>query len=199
MNTVKTKPSSLETNSQKTNSIASAWPRLVWMAVLICSSLIFSVILSCATPFEAIGAAAAVTLGRRDALLSGGLTWFINQCVGYGMLGYPWTFNSVAWGIALGAATLLATLAAGGIYQMKTAIPKVFRFGIAFATAFMVFEAAIFVVALLFLGGLQDFTVGIVSHFFLINAATFLVLVVLYSLVTQKRFPAVAVPARSHS
>jgi hypothetical protein len=153
---------------------------------------------ACATPFEAIGAAAAITLGRRDALLVSGVTWLINQCVGYGMLGYPWTFTSVAWGLALGVATLLATVAAGGIYRMRRAIPGVLRFGVAFAAAFIVFEAGIFAGAL-FLGGLQDFTIGIISYVFVINTATFLGLVVIYSLVTFKRFSAVSALARSHS
>jgi hypothetical protein len=187
MNTLETKHSSLEENS-RTRSIASAWPWFLWLAILIGSSLIFSVGFACAAPFAAIGAAAAVTLGRRDALLVSGLTWLINQCVGYGLLGYPWTSNSIAWGIALGAATLLATVAAGGIHRMKTAIPKGVRFGISFATAFLVFEAAIYAVALYFLGGLEDFTIGIVSRVLVINAATFVGLVVIYSLIAQKRF-----------
>lgn len=198
MNTVETKNSSPEANSQKNRSIASAWPLLLWLAILIGSSLVFSVGFACAAPFEAIGAAAAVNLARRDALLASGVTWLINQCVGYGILGYPWTFNSVAWGIALGAATLLATASAGRVYQLKTAIPKGFRVGIAFATAFFVFEAAIYAVALFFLGGRQDFTIGIVSHVFVINAATFVALVVLHSLLSQKRLSTVAPVARSH-
>jgi hypothetical protein len=199
MNTVETKNSPAETNSQKHRSITSAWPRLLWLAILIGSSLVFSVGFACAAPFEAIGAAAAITLARRDALFVSGVTWLINQCVGYGMLGYPWTSNSVAWGIALGAATLLATVAAGAVYQMKTAIPKAFRFGITFVSAFLAFEATTYVAALSFLGGVQDFTIGIVSRVFVINAATFVGLVVVYSLITQKRFSAIAPVARSHS
>jgi hypothetical protein len=199
MNTVETKNSPAEANSQKHRSIASAWHWLLWLAILIGASLIFSVGFACAAPFEAIGAAAAITLARRDALLASGVTWLINQCVGYGMLGYPWTSNSVAWGIALGVATLLATVAAGATYQLRTTIPKALRFGIAFVAAFLVFEAAIYAVALLFLGGLEDFTIGIVSRVFAINAATFVGLVVVYSLVTQKRFSVLAPIARSHS
>src|ERR1700751_5479142 len=164
MNTVETKPSSVEANSRRTRPVANAWPWLLWPAILIGSSLVFSIGFVCAAPFEAIGAAAAVTLARRDALLVSGVTWLLNQSVGYGMLSYPWSFNSIAWGIALGAATLLATVAACAAYQMKTAIPKAFGFGIAFAAAFLVFEAAIYVIALFFLGGTQDFTIGIVSR-----------------------------------
>jgi hypothetical protein len=199
MHTVETKNSLAEANSQKHRSIASAWPWLVWLAILIGSSLVFSVGFACAAPFEAIGAAAAITLARRDALLVSGVIWLINQCVGYGMRGYPWTSHSVAWGIGLGVATLLATVAAGAAYQLRTAIPKAVRFGIAFVAAFLVFEAAIYAVALFFLGGLEDFTIGIVSRVFAINAATFVGLVVVYSLIAEKRFSALASFARSHS
>jgi hypothetical protein len=198
MNKVESEHSPQERDSQKDKSITHAWPRLLWLAILVCASLIFSVGFACAAPFEAIGAAAAVTLARRDALLASGLTWLINQCVGYGMLGYPWTVNSLTWGLALGAATLLATLAAGGIYQTKTAIPKFVRFGLAFATAFLAFEVAICAVAC-FLGGLQDFTFGIVSHIFIINAAAFVGLMVIYSIVASKRFSAAASVAGSNS
>ena len=190
MNTVETKSASLEADSQKNRSIANAWPRLLWLAILVLASLIVSVLLSCATPFEAIGAAAAVTLARRDALLASGLTWLINQCVGYGMLGYPWTYNSVAWGLALGAATLVATLAAGALYQTRKALPSLLRSTLAFAAAFLAFEVAIYAVAFFFLGGLQDFTTGIVSRVLVINAATFVGLIVIHSLVAQKRVSA---------
>jgi flagellar biosynthesis protein FliQ len=190
MNTVETKSASLEADSQKNRSIANAWPRLLWLAILVFASLIVSVLLSCATPFEAIGAAAAVTLARRDALLASGLTWLINQCVGYGMLGYPWTYNSVAWGLALGAATLVATLAAGALYQTRKALPSLLRSTLAFAAAFLAFEVAIYAVAFFFLGGLQDFTTGIVSRVLVINAATFVGLIVIHSLVAQKRVSA---------
>jgi hypothetical protein len=199
MNTVQTSDPAPGANSQKNRPVASAWPGLLWLAILIGSSLVFSVGFACAAPFEAIGAAAAITLARRDALLVSGVAWLMNQCVGYGMLGYPWTFSSVAWGVALGAATLIATLAAGEMYRMKAAIPKALRFGMAFVTAFIAFEAIIYAVALYFLGGLQDFTLGIVSHVLVINAATFVGLVVVHSLLARKRLLAVAPVARSLS
>jgi hypothetical protein len=160
---------------------------------LIAWTLASSVGLACATPFAALGAAAAVTLRGRDALLVGGMVWLINQCVGYTILRYPWTFTSVAWGIALGAATLLAVLAARWIYRLQRAIPSGLRRATAFAAALLVFEAAIYAVAYFVLGGLEDFTVGIVSYVFAINAVSFLGLLVLHSLVMLKRFAPSAV------
>jgi hypothetical protein len=126
------------------------------------------------------------------------MVWLINQCVGYTILRYPWTFSSVAWGITLGAATLLAVLAARSIYTLQRAILSAFRRATAFAAAFLVFEAALYAAAYFMLGGLQDFTVGIVPYVFAINAVSFLGLLVLYSLVTLKR-PAPNVVAHSPS
>jgi hypothetical protein len=174
-------------NSEKRGLVGNSFRELLWLAILIAWTLASSVGLACATPFAALGAAAAVTLRGRDALLVGGMVWLINQCVGYTILRYPWTFNSVAWGIALGAATLLAVLAARWIYSLQRAIPSGLRRATAFAAAFLVFEAAIYAVAYFVLGGLEDFTVGIVSYIFAINAVTYLGLLVLYSLVMLKR------------
>ena len=178
---------SLSSNSEKRGLVGNSFRELLWLAILICSSLVSSVSLACASPFAALGAAAAVTLRGRDALLVGAMVWLINQCVGYTILRYPWTFTSVAWGIALGAATLLAVLAARWIYSLQRAIPSGFRRATAFAAAYVVFEAALYAVAYFILGGSQDFTVGIVSYVFAINAISFLGLLVLYSLVMLKR------------
>jgi hypothetical protein len=99
-------------------------------------------------------------------LLVGGVIWLVNQSVGYTILRYPCTINSIGWGIALGVATLLASLAA----------------------AFSVFEGALYAVGYFILGALQEFAFGIVLYIFVINAVTFVGLLVLYSLVMFSRF-----------
>jgi hypothetical protein len=189
MDTLETKVTdSLYSDSEKRRLVGSSWRRLFWLAILIGSSFIFSVSLACATPLAALGAVAAITLRRRDALVAGGMVWLVNQCAGYIILRYPWSPNSVGWGAALGAATLLAGLAARWSYTQQRAVPIGFRITTSFAAAFVAFEAAIYAAAFFILGGLQDFTFGIVSYLFVINAVTFLGLLVLYSLVTPKRF-----------
>jgi hypothetical protein len=179
--------SPLCSNAGKSGLVANLWRQVIWLGILVFSSFVFSVGLACATPFAALGAAAAVTLGRRDTLLVGGVVWLVNQFVGYTILRYPWTINSVGWGITLGAATLLASLAALWIYNLQRAIPSALRFAAVFAVAFSVFEGALYAAACFVLGGLQDFTFGIVLYIFVINAVTFVGLLVLYWLVMSKR------------
>jgi hypothetical protein len=54
---------------QNWSSASGNWRRLVWFGLLISASVAFSLGLACATPFAAFGAAAALTLSRRDALV----------------------------------------------------------------------------------------------------------------------------------
>ena len=139
----------------------------------------FSLGFSCATPLAAFGALAAVAFSRRDALILCGAVWFVNQVVGYTILRYPWSVNSVSWGLVLGAATIIASLSSGWIYRHRK-IPYLLRLAAAFVTAFAVFEIALFAVALFALGGVQDFTPDIVVRIFAINGGAFVGLLVLH-------------------
>jgi len=89
------------------------WRHPLWLALLVAASVVFSLGLACAAPFTAFGAAAALTLSRRDALVLVMSVWLANQLVGFTLLHYPWTANAFAWGGALGVVAVLATLARG--------------------------------------------------------------------------------------
>jgi hypothetical protein len=136
-------------------------------------------LISCATPFAALSTAAALTLNRRDAMFLTGAVRLANQFVGYTILRYPWTINSFAWGVAIGAAAILATLAAQGTTRALAKANRIWRFLAAFAAAFMVFEGALFVVAFVVLGGTEDFTPPIVGWIFAVNASALIGLFVL--------------------
>jgi hypothetical protein len=58
------------------------WRRLLWLTVLVASSVAFSLGFACATPFAAFAAAAVLTLPRKDALLLMAAVWLANQAVG---------------------------------------------------------------------------------------------------------------------
>lgn len=90
----------------------TGWRHHLWLALLVCASVAFSLGFACATPFAAFGNGAALTLNRRDAILLTGAVWLANQFVGFIILRYPWTITSFACGFAIGAAAILATLAA---------------------------------------------------------------------------------------
>ena len=155
------------------------WRRHLWLALLVAASVAFSLGFACATPLAAFAAAAALTLPRRDALLLTTAVWLANQLVGFAFLHYPWTASTFAWGIAIGAAALLAAEAA------RSAALGTVRAGAALASlaallaAYAAYEAVLFAVAAAALGGVEDFVPAIVGWIFLINAAAFVALFVL--------------------
>jgi len=57
------------------------WGHEVWLALLVAASAAFSFVFACATPFAAFGAAAALTLSRRDALRLTVAVWLANQVI----------------------------------------------------------------------------------------------------------------------
>jgi hypothetical protein len=79
----------------------------------------------------------------------------------------------------LGGVTIIAALSSGWIYR-HTKTPCLLRLVAAFITAFVVFEVAVFAVALFALGGVQDFTADIVIRIFAINGGAFVGVLVLH-------------------
>jgi hypothetical protein len=77
--------------------------------------------------------------------------------------------NCIAWGVALGAVALLSTVAARGIADRLSRVRSVTRSVAAFLAAFVVYEGALFMVALV-LGGSEDFTLAIIGRIFAVNA-----------------------------
>jgi hypothetical protein len=181
MNLLKSKNTSvyLPGSELKTPGSIDSPREFIWLILLLLSSLVFTFGFSCATPLAAFGAIAAVAFSRRDALILSGAVWFVNQVVGYTILRYPWSVNSVSWGLVLGGVTIIGTLSSGWIYR-HSKTPYLLRLVVTFITAFAVFEVALFAVALFALGGLQDFTVDIVIRIFAINGGAFVGLLVLH-------------------
>jgi hypothetical protein len=174
----------------------NGWLGLLWLALLVCSSVAFSLRFACATPFAAFSAAAALTLDRRDAVLLTGGVWFANQLVGFTLLNYPWTVSSIGWGLALGLAAMLATFGARWTTRTCEGLPWVAGHLAALLAAFAVFEGALFLVGLFILGGIENFGLRIVSWIFVINAGAFLGLLILHRLARLLGFNPARVPGR---
>ena len=164
---------------QNWSSASGNWRRLVWFGLLISASVAFSLGLACATPFAAFGAAAALTLSRRDALVLVTSVWFANQLVGFTMLDYPWTANTFAWGVALGVVAVLATLASQWAVKCSADAARALRLAVTFLVAFVVYEAALFALSVGLLGGAEVFTGTIQGRIFVINTAAFIGLIAL--------------------
>jgi len=157
----------------------SGWRWYFWLVLLVCCSVAFSLSFACATPFATFSAIGALTLSRRDsAVLTAGV-WFANQVVGFTMLKYPWTVSCVAWGIALGLAAMLATFAARWVTDALVGKAWIARYAAALLAAFAVFEVILFLVGLLILGGMEGFSLAIVSRIFAINGGAFLAISIL--------------------
>jgi hypothetical protein len=118
----------------------------------------------------AFGVAAALTLPSRDALRLICGVWFADQVVGYTVIHYPWTANSLAWGAILGVAAVLATLTAQRTVQRSSGQPRAVKALGALLAAFIVYEGVLFVPALAGLGGLGSFAPAIMGRIFAINA-----------------------------
>ena len=118
--------------------------RGAWIGLLGGASIGFSLVFACATPFVALVTLAALTMSRRDAFIVTGAVWLANQAVGYGILDYPRTVDSYAWGIAIGVAVLLGLLTARAIGEQFERRGPIVSTGIAFLSAFAVYELALY-------------------------------------------------------
>lgn len=152
------------------SSPITGWRHRLWLALLVAASVAFSLGFSCATPFAAFGVAAALTLRTPDALRLICGVWFANQVIGYTVLQYPWTANSFAWGVALGVAAPLGTLAAQWTVRRSAGRPKAVVALAALLAAFTVYEGMLFATAVVWLGGMESFTAVIIGQIFAINA-----------------------------
>jgi hypothetical protein len=159
---------------------AGIWRHWLWIGLLAAASVGFSLAFACAMPFAALGALAALHMDRRDALTVTGIAWLANQLVGYGILLYPPTANSFAWGVAILVAALLAALAAemAGRRLRSNGWPAMVA--VAFAGAFAVYELALVAIATLLGDGYAAFAPMVVARILAINAAALVGLLVLH-------------------
>jgi hypothetical protein len=162
----------------QSHAIALGWRRPIWIALLVAASVVFTLGFACATPLAGFAAVAALTMTRRDALFLIGLVWLANQCVGFGVLHYPWTADCLAWGVGLGIVALLSALGAEFGAKRFIALNRVLASTVAFISAFVVCEGLLFIASMIFQSGIEDYAPAIVGRSFAINAVAFIGLLV---------------------
>jgi hypothetical protein len=135
--------------------------------VLVGISAVSSWEFACITPFVAFAVAAGYTLSARAAVLTVMAIWLVNQAIGFAVLGYPWTVDTILWGFAIGAAALLAAVLACATLRLGLR-NNVSAIGAAFVLAFGAYEGALFLVTFA-LGEEDAFTPAIVGHVALLN------------------------------
>jgi hypothetical protein len=113
-------------------------------SLLTAACVLASLAFGCATPFAAFAVLAAAMLPLQPALLVVGAAWLVNQAIGFGVRGYPADTHTVLWGLAIGAAALLATVISVSVLQAlsRTGRPK--ALGFALIGAYAAYELTLF-------------------------------------------------------
>lgn len=143
----------------------------LWIALVIALAMFGSFAYACAAPLAAIAALAALTLGRTEGLILVVATWLINQFVGHVLLSYPHTFSSHAWGLAIGAGTIVGFLAARAVTRRD--LSRWLVVPLVFLTAFVFYQVGMFASASSFTSAERAFSTAIVQEVFLINVVGF--------------------------
>jgi len=153
------------------NRVGPVEPRLAavfCLALLTASCALASFALACATPFAAFAALAAAMLPLPSALLVVGVAWSVNQAIGFGVLGYPVDTNTIFWGIAIGAAALIATVASALVLRFLPRLGRPIALGLALVAAYATYEIVLFAFTPA-LGGAGAFTLAIFARLGLLN------------------------------
>ena len=164
---------------QLANTTSTAWRQHLWIALLVLASVAFTFGLACAAPLAAFAAAAALTMSRRNALYLVGAVWLANQAVGYGVLDYPWTANSIAWGLVMGVAGIAGMEAARLVDARLRTVSLPVRHGAGLLIAFAAYEIVLFAAAATALGATEDFTPAIIGEMLAYNVGALVALYVL--------------------
>ncbi len=151
--------------------LAPVEPRLAplfCLALLAAACALASFAFACATPFAAFAVVAAAMLPLRPALLVVAAAWIVNQAIGFSVLGYPMTANTAFWGLAIGAAALIATALSVAVLQALPRMGSPAALGLALMGAYAAYELVLFAVTPL-LGGEGAFTAAIVGRLGLLS------------------------------
>ena len=148
--------------------------RIVWLALIVVSGVGLTLFFACATPFAALATLAALKTKGRDAAAVTGLVWLGNQAVGYGYLGYPWTWDSVAWGLAIGLSVALALLTALALSPRRSASLAV---SLPFVGAFAAYELSLYIASFALPSSDTAFAAAVVEQLFLVNLVALLGLI----------------------
>lgn len=146
--------------STTANASSTSIRQSVWVALVVALSVLFSLSLACATPFAAIATVAGANMSRRGALMLTGIAWLANQAVGNLVLGYPTTWDSFAWGAAIGIAAALATSAV--LWLREWIRSELLTIVAGFMLAFFVYEFALFAATAILPSGEDAFSLEVI-------------------------------------
>ena len=140
----------------------------LWVAVIAGASVGLSLVFACVTPFVARAAVSAVALPRRMAVTAVLLAWLANQFVGYLVLGYPRTWDSYAWGLAIGIAAFASLAAALAALRLRADLTLTMAG--AFLAGFVAYEGVLYAATAVLPSGEGAFSLSVVAEVLAINA-----------------------------
>jgi hypothetical protein len=153
--------------------------RLLWIALIVATALLLSLVFACAAPFAALAALAALNLTRREAAIVVVAGFLANQAIGFGALDYPRDASTFAWGAAMGAAALVALLSAeAAAWRLRNA-HSLARGSAAFSAAFLAYEATLYAATFVLGGAEAAFAWPAIGQVLLIDVASFVGLLAL--------------------
>jgi hypothetical protein len=141
---------------------------LFCLLLLAGACVLASFALACATPFAAFAVVAGAMLPLPAALAVMAAAWIVNQAIGFGALGYPHDVNTVLWGLAIGAAALMAAAAVKLVLRLLPRTGGPAALALALVGAYAAYEVVLFAFTP-WLGGAGAFTVAIVARLGLLN------------------------------
>ena len=145
-----------------------------WNAIIVVSTLLFSLIFACATPFAALAGLTALHLSRKQGLSVILAAWLLNQIIGYGLLDYPQTWDSFAWGAMIALAGLSAAVIAFAVDHRLAHSNELLRTLAVFASAFMIYEIVLRAATLILPAGEEAFSLAVVLQILMINGLVFI-------------------------
>jgi hypothetical protein len=163
-----------------THDIA-AQRRLIWVGLLAVASVLFSGVFACAVPLAALAALAALDIERRDGLMLIAAVWLANQIWGYGVLAYPHDLTTAAWGLTMGAGSVVAYLCARATVTALSG-NLVLTAVSALLVSFAAYEATLYAATFVLGGGDEAFTAAVVGRIAAIDAAAFVALLFVHRL-----------------
>ena len=143
---------------------------LLWFGLLVGAGVGTSYTFGCTTPFAAVATLAALTLPCRHGLAVVAVVWLANQAIGYGLLGYPGTLDSVLWGAAIGVSSILAFVAASAFATRHSGpVPYVW----ALCAAFAGYQLGLYCAGLVLGAGSGTVALAVVGHAAVVNLVAF--------------------------
>lgn len=159
---------------QNANRLGSA----LWIALVSVASILFSLALACAMPFAAVATVAGIWMPVRRAVLLTAVAWLANQFVGYLLLAYPTTWDSFAWGAAIGVSAVLSVAAV--VIARHSLRSEWAALTAGFIAAFIIYEGTLYAATAILPSGDGAFSPAVVVEIFLTNTVALVGLIVLH-------------------